>query len=228
MNKPILKIIAITLLSILSVVAVFFCVTTVRFLWFRPVSISGNSMQPTLQDGQLIYVNTLARPKAGEVACFFYVPDPEGEQVLPSAQYYGANGYWRSMPIWGLRIPETYSNGYSIFVKRVVGVGGDTIELRAETIEGANLVRLYRNGQLVEDNCLMLNKYAQDETSSLYAQAYAEQYGMEHIFVVEAAAPCTVPEGCYYVLGDNRGASNDSRHFGVVQANLFIGTVRGK
>lgn len=230
MKKLPLKIITVLILTILSVVIVFFGVTTVRFLWFRPLVVAGNSMAPTLSDGSLIYVDTTVRPQVGDVACFFHVPEglKEGE-ALPSAEYYGANGYLRSMPIWGLRVAETYSGGYAILVKRVAAVAGDTVAFRSETVDGAHLIALYRNGDRVqEEDILMLDVNAMDAATQTYAHAWAERHGIENVHTLEAIPSYTVPTGCVYVLGDNRGGSTDSRVFGAVDAALFIGVVRGK
>lgn len=79
------------------------------------------------------------------------------------------------------------------FVKRIVGLPGDTVAMRDGT--------LYVNGE------------AQDEP---YVTHRAD-YSME---------PYTVPEGCYFVLGDNRSNSNDSHLIGPITREQVVGHVR--
>ena len=97
------RIAVLTGLVALTIVVIFFAITAIRFLWFRPVQISGDSMEPTLKDKELRYVNTLAKPALGDVVVFYYAQGDE----LPSTEYYGANAFWRSMPIWSHHIMKT-------------------------------------------------------------------------------------------------------------------------
>ena len=83
------------------------------------------------------------------------------------------------------------------YVKRVIAVGGDTIDLR----DG----KVYVNGKLIE--------YAQTRGQPTTPQAATIRF------------PFTVPEGAIFVLGDNRQSSSDSRTFGSVPVGNIIGKV---
>lgn len=85
-----------------------------------------------------------------------------------------------------------------IFVKRLVGLPGDTVELR----DGY----LYINGELCDED------YIADE----YRGGMGKNFG-----------PFEVPENSYFVLGDHRNNSNDSRYnqVGALPAEMMIGKV---
>ena len=78
------------------------------------------------------------------------------------------------------------------FIKRVIGLPGDTIEVRASAV--------YVNGNQLQEE---------------YVRTDARDY--------QAYPSVTVPEGSYYVMGDHRSSSNDSRHWGCVPAELIFG-----
>ena len=83
------------------------------------------------------------------------------------------------------------------YVKRVIAVGGDTIDLH----DG----KVYVNGKLIE--------YAETRGQPTTPQAPRIAY------------PLAVPQGEIFVLGDNRQSSSDSRTFGSVPVGNIIGKV---
>lgn len=86
------------------------------------------------------------------------------------------------------------------FIKRVIGVPGDVIGLQ----DG----KYYRNGVLL------------DETEYLDPSVYTSGEAFIH-----EGESITVPEGEYFVSGDNRPHSTDSRAFGTVEFDRIKGKV---
>jgi len=84
------------------------------------------------------------------------------------------------------------------FIKRVIGVPGDRIRLQ----DG----KVYRNGQQLNE--------------SAYLGPTVETHGGGFL---RDGEELIVPEGNYFVLGDNRPFSSDSREWGLLKRDLVIG-----
>ena len=82
------------------------------------------------------------------------------------------------------------------FIKRVVGKPGDVIEIRDKIF--------YRNGKSLTE------EYIQNTDERVVDRR--DDFG-----------PYTVPQGSYFVLGDNRDESYDSRFWGVVEREKILG-----
>ena len=112
-------------------------------------------------------------------------------------------------------------------VKRVVGVGGDRIELQQDGL-------LIRNGEVITQPtgkpCPTNNNdtfFGAPGTCLLFNETLGG-HSFQSAFDPELFAPSgsyEVPHGSVFVLGDRRDRSNDSRRFGPVPMNLVKGVM---
>ena len=155
--------------------------------------VEGLSMQPTIEERQLIVVNKL----------IYFRPSPLELHDSPlehdnSERCEEARSVNREDTLFPFHTP---SRGEIIifhypqdtrrdFVKRVIGVPGDTVEIKSGQV--------FVNGDALDE-------------------PYVKRPSQE------TRAARTLSPGCFYVLGDNRRASNDSRDWGPVPAENIIG-----
>lgn len=162
------------------------------------------------------------------VADWNYVPSGSMEPSLYAGDYLWINklAYGPAIPfthkrLWSAGEPErgdiiTFypSHTDDQLVKRVVGIPGDTVEIHGQ--------QLTINGVAVE---LQM-------TDSDDQRVLAEEHlpGVNHAVQFSRQRPLTqvdqvwvIPEGHYFVLGDHRNNSNDSRYWGFVRQDQIIG-----
>ncbi len=138
----------------------------IRACIFRTANVSGNSMEPTLLHGQIVFINRLSyllsKPKKGDIIAFPYNEDRSKD-----------------------------------YVKRIIGLPGDVIDLRD--------FHFYVNNEILDDD---------------FSKEMLTAFG-------DVSFPLTVPENTYFVLGDNRNVSNDSRYsdVGCIDKKDIIGKV---
>lgn len=122
---------------------------------------------------------------------------------------------------YGLDPDQTAKN--AVYVKRVIGMPGDSVRY---TSSG----KLYVNNKLVKQTYLK-NSY-QQTTGSFMANKHSQVTGwtldsLSHDQGWQKGVTTNkVPKGYYFVMGDHRSVSNDSRYWGLVPKNKMIGVVK--
>lgn len=169
-------------LPVLIVIALVLAVVVKTFL-FQAFYIPSGSMRETLEVNDRVMVNKLSyrfgEVKRGQIVVFEQDHGDEPDENLFQAL---VRNLAESI---GVATPE------ADLIKRVIGLPGDTIEIR--------------------DNQVFVNELAISEPY-LQPNTRMGDYG-----------PTTVPEGHYFVMGDNRGSSQDSRVIGPVEEDRLIG-----
>jgi signal peptidase I len=192
-----------------------------RSFLFEPFKIPSGSMKPTLLIGDLILFNkfrygvrlpvinkkviAVDNPQRGDVMVFRYPLDPSTD-----------------------------------YIKRVVGVPGDEISFRGQ--------KVYLNGQVAPLTPLPLPGFYDEETRR-YEPEFSEKLGqIEHRILINPQSDqfhwasdsvtfpfrencrysaegvtCKVPAGHYFMMGDNRDNSQDSRYWGFVPDENIVG-----
>jgi signal peptidase I len=200
---------------------VILAVFLLRSFLFEPFKIPSGSMIPTLLVGDLILVNK-----------FHY-----GVRLPVINRKIIANNDPQRGDVMVFRYPKDTSIDY---IKRVVGVPGDEISFRAQ--------QLYINGTAVPMEQKPPPGFY-DEDSRRYFTEFKEKFGdTEHSILVNPQSQpyygpddriafpfrencrysaegvtCKVPAGHYFMMGDNRDNSQDSRFWGFVPDQNIVG-----
>ena len=176
-------------LPVLIVIAFVIALLIKTFL-LQAFYIPSASMEPTLVQGDRVLVEKISyrfgEPRRTDVVVFerdiSLVVNPPPEENEP---------FWTDIINAFKGLFGFPTGNAQDFIKRVIAIGGDTIEGR----DG----KVYVNGEVVDE------PYLPEGTTT-------SNFG-----------PVDVPEGQIFVMGDNRGNSDDSRNFGPVPVDTVVG-----
>jgi signal peptidase I len=193
-----------------AIIIAVFLALIIRAFVVQAFKIPSGSMIPTLLVGDHILVNKFTyglklpftddrvlvfnTPKRGDVIVFSFPKNKEKEECTSVVK----NISTRLDNAWSSGNPfYLFKDDCRDFIKRVVGVGGDTVEVINK--------RVYINGAPVDEPFAMHNDMMLDG-------APRDNFG-----------PFTIPRGSFFVMGDNRDQSYDSRFWGVVDTDEIKG-----
>ncbi|MDS1140960.1 signal peptidase I [Pusillimonas sp. SM2304] len=192
-------------------------VFALRSFVVEPFRIPSGSMLPTLQNGDLILVNKfqygirlpvidkkvidIGSPRRGDVMVFRYPVDTDVD-----------------------------------YIKRVVGLPGDVVQYRDKvlTINGEQVAHA-RDGDFFEpDRSAYVGRYLEQLGPVQHKILLNKQAGQDYMAIsnypyrenceyLSNGVRCTVPPGHYFMMGDNRDNSLDSRYWGFVPDEYIVG-----
>lgn len=165
----------------------------IRSFAVQAFKIPSGSMLPTLQIGDHLLVNKFIYGVRLPFMNTLIIPvsEPEFQDIIV------------------FKFPEDESKD---FIKRVIGLPGDTIEIKDKQV--------YRNGKILNE------PYVQISSPLSSKRNYPMQNWPPHSFdprVRDNLPAIEIPAEQYFVLGDNRDESYDSRFWGFVHQDKILG-----
>lgn len=178
-------------------------VLLIRSFLIQPYRVPTGSLMPTILPGDFIAVNQFAYGLRLPVINYKIVniSEPQrGDVAL-------------------FRWPD---NPKIIFIKRVVGIPGDHIVYRNKI--------LHINGKIADQKLIGKALDIEPDNVPVVVQKKLEDLlGVKHYIFIRGpggdinTVDTVVPEGYYFMMGDNRDASDDSRYWGFVPEQNLIG-----
>lgn len=192
-------------------------VFALRSFVVEPFRIPSGSMLPTLESGDLILVNKfqygirlpvidkkvveLGSPARGDVMVFRYPVDPDVD-----------------------------------YIKRVVGLPGDVVQYQNKVLSvNGKVVEHTRDGDYFEpDRSNYVGRYTEKLGDRAHDILLNKQAAQDYMAITDFpyrenceyfvnGVRCTVPQGHYFMMGDNRDNSLDSRYWGFVPDDHIVG-----
>ncbi|MFH2070290.1 MAG: signal peptidase I [Elusimicrobiota bacterium] len=186
--------------------------SVIMYFVVQAFKIPSGSMRQTLVEGDHLFVNKFIYG--------FQVPLSGGKRVLPLRQIRRKDIVIFKCPPDALTPQEREKGVKKDFIKRAVGLPGDTVEIKNK--------KLYVNGVPVDEPYTsfeteyLLPNIKYFKSAGEYRKSW-ENGVFVNLPVRDNFGPVTVPQGCYFVLGDNRDKSFDSRFWGPLEDKYVKG-----
>jgi len=162
---------------------------------FQNFRVEGASMNPSLEDGEYLIVNKLSYARI-DLGMFDFLP------FVSSGEHH----LWGSPGRGDVIVFQAPTNPTKDFIKRIIGTPGDTVEIK-------------QSGEVLVNGNKLQEPYITGTTNCNSNQCIWE---IPEQGSADARAKCDA-DTCYFVMGDNRQNSSDSRQGWLVPEGNIIG-----
>ena len=189
--------------NVKTIIAALIIAIIIRSLIFQPFYIPSSSMEPTLLIGDRIFVSKYS---------YGY-----SKHSFPFSPNISSNRFFYNLPKQGdLVVFKTPSDNRTDYIKRLIGLPGDEIQFKNGEI--------FINNKSINRNNLNQTKQLRCGKSLIDVNTYEETLpnGVKHlasynkIGSLKNTKKFKVPVNHFFLLGDNRDCSKDSRYLGSV------------
>lgn len=184
----------------------------IRSLMFQPFYIPSSSMEPTLLIGDRIFVSKYEYGYSKHSFPF-------------SPHIYAKRVFYQQPKIGDLVVFKTPSDNRTDYIKRLIGLPGDEIQF----VNG----KIFINNNVIKRIPINLPSKVRCGNSILNVEAYEETLANGHKYVavynslgtLQNTKKFVVPKNHFFLLGDNRDCSKDSRYLNDVGYVNYINLV---
>jgi len=224
-----------------ELIIIILAVLFIRATLVQAFNIPSASMQPTLLIGDFILVNKLvyrlSEPQRGDVVVFKYPINPSldyikrivgvpGDRITfeeyfdqrAEARIYRIKVNGRELPLRHVRLVSDDGRFYNEFEERLVRNGEEIVHriwFRTS--------RYIAGGTFIDENSLEAKVCERWEDYRGPAGGLIVAFKEGGLTLLKKCTEFTVPEGYYFVMGDNRDNSEDSRFWGFVPRENIVG-----
>ncbi len=180
------------------------CVVISSFFFnfiFSVTEVSGDSMYPTISNGETLVLNYTSNFKRGDIVV-----------------------------IGVTKKHNKFVNEDKYYIKRIIGLPGEQIQFKEED----GMVNIYINGEIFNQSFYHdENSYQNFDLDSYYGGSHQLKLDLNGDATFEyldydgnEQSTKVIPQGFYFVLGDNRRVSNDSRQIGLIRKTDIVGVTK--
>ncbi|MEO3998635.1 signal peptidase I [Mesorhizobium sp. CAU 1732] len=183
----------------------------IRTFLFQPFSIPSGSMRPTLLEGDYLFVTKWA---------YGY-----SRHSLPLSPDLFSGRFFDSAPERGdVAVFKFPPNPALDYIKRVIGLPGDTVQMRAgQLFINGEAVPREKVGEINNPDITEVNRPVEVYRETLPNGVSYDTLDLTPNSISDDTREFVVPEGHYFMMGDNRDNSSDSRVFGFVPEENLVG-----